>query len=95
MEKYAKRVLFILTVNHIGKISSAIKSRCKVYYFKRLSPKDGAEHLKLLTESCGAPIEWEQDYEYLVEHTNGDLRDAINHLEAISPYRKETHRHIH
>ena len=83
MEKYAKRVLFILTVNHIGKISSAIKSRCKVYYFKRLSPKDGAEHLKLLTESCGAPIEWEQDYEYLVEHTNGDLRDAINHLEAI------------
>ena len=83
MEKYAKRVLFILTANHLGKISSAIQSRCKVYQFQRLSSADGAEHLMRLTESCGAPIEWEPFYGDVVDYVNGDLRAAINYLEAL------------
>jgi DNA polymerase III delta prime subunit len=82
MEKYAHRVLFVLTANYPEKIKPAIQSRCKIYQFTPVTPKEGARHLLRATESCGAPVEWEQAYEDVVEHFNGDLRAAVNFLES-------------
>ena len=83
MEKYASRVLFILTANYGDKIRPAIKSRCTTYTFNRVSSKQGASHLNRLTESCGVPVEWEPYYGDVVDYHNGDLRAAVNTLERI------------
>ena len=83
MEKYASRVLFILTANYGDKIRPAVKSRCTTYTFKRVSSKHGASHLNRLTESCGVPVEWEPYYGDVVDYHNGDLRAAVNTLERI------------
>tara|TARA_R100000353_G_scaffold172458_1_gene137659 strand:+ start:168 stop:1106 length:939 start_codon:yes stop_codon:yes gene_type:complete len=83
MEKYADKVLFILTANYGDKIRPAIKSRCTTYTFKRVSAKQGASHLTRLTESCGVPVEWEPFYGDVVEFHGGDLRAAVNSLERI------------
>ena len=82
MEKYADRVLFVLTANYPDKIRPAIKSRCQMYVFKPVTPKQGAKHLARL-ESCGAPPEWDEYYEMVVELKNGDLRSAVNYLESL------------
>jgi len=82
MEKYADRVLFVLTANYPDKIRPAIKSRCQMYTFKPVSPKQGAKHLARL-ESCGAPSEWSEYYEQVVELKSGDLRSAVNYLESL------------
>lgn len=83
MEQYVDRVLFILTANYPDKIRPAIKSRCRHFIFTRVSPEDGETHLKRLTESCGAPIEWEPYYSEVVSKHNGDLRAAVNWLETL------------
>lgn len=83
MEKYANRVLFVLTANYGDKIRPAIKSRCTTYTFKRVSAKQGATHLTRLTESCGVPVEWEAFYGDVVDYHSGDLRAAVNSLERI------------
>jgi DNA polymerase III delta prime subunit len=83
MEKYANKVLFILTANYGDKIRPAIKSRCTAYTFKRVDAKQGASHLTRLTESCGVPIEWEPYYGDVVDFHGGDLRAAVNSLERI------------
>jgi replication-associated recombination protein RarA len=82
MEKYADRVLFVLTANYPDKIRPAIKSRCQMYVFKPVTPKQGAKHLARL-ESCGAPPEWNNYYEMVVELKGGDLRSAVNYLESL------------
>ena len=83
IEQYASKVLFILTANYPDKIKSAIKSRCRTYVFKRVSPDEGKRHLLRLTESCGAPSEWEAHYDTVVEQHNGDLRASVNWLESL------------
>ena len=83
IEQYANKILFILTTNYPDKIRSAIKSRCRTYAFKRVSASEGKKHLLRLTESCGAPIDWEPYYGEVVEHHNGDLRASVNWLESL------------
>jgi len=82
MEKYADRVLFILTANYGDKIRPAIKSRCREYMFNRVSPVEGSKHLRRLT-AIGAPEAWEEHYDEVVIKFNGDLRAAVNWLESI------------
>lgn len=82
MEKYADRVLFVLTANYPDKIRPAIKSRCQMYTFKPVTPKQGAKHLARL-EQFGIPSEWSEYYERVVELKNGDLRSAVNYLESL------------
>jgi DNA polymerase III delta prime subunit len=83
MEKYASKVLFILTANYADKIRPAIKSRCTVYTFRRVSAEHGASPLTRLTESCGVPTDWEPYYGDVVEYHGGDLRAAVASLERI------------
>jgi len=82
MEKYAGVVLFILTTNHLDKISPAIRSRCQTYVFDPVDSLAGAERLRAL-ESCGAPVEWSEHYVSVMEMFNGDMRSAIQFLETL------------
>ena len=98
MEQYADVCTFILTANYADKIREAIKSRCNIYTFDRVSPADGAKHLRRAYEMKlgvirieGFPDSLQQDdidshtqkgYEKIVLQHNGDLRAAVNFLQA-------------
>ena len=89
MEQYADVCTFILTANYADKIREAIKSRCNIYTFDRVSPADGVKHLKRIEEVFPA---WKtQSYAFassdkklmkIVRRHNGDLRAAVNFLQA-------------
>ena len=89
MEKYADVCTFILTANYADKIREAIKSRCNIYTFDRVSPADGAKHLLRIWSLDGAiPFELETEPnaekmlgKFVLQH-NGDLRAAVNFLQA-------------
>ncbi len=86
MEQYADVCTFILTANYADKIREAIKSRCNIYTFDRVSPADGAKHLGRINTLVGLPDSYQQDtqkgYEKIVLQHNGDLRAAVNFLQA-------------
>ena len=86
MEQYADVCTFILTANYADKIREAIKSRCNIYTFDRVSPADGAKHLERINTLVGLPDSYHQDtqkgYEKIVLRHNGDLRAAVNFLQA-------------
>ena len=94
MEQYADVCTFILTANYADKIREAIKSRCNIYTFDRVSPADGAKHLKRVyfSESkakgferpplVNTPAPHDKLLEKIVLQHNGDLRAAVNFLQA-------------
>ena len=86
MEQYADVCTFILTANYADKIREAIKSRCNLYTFGPVSPADGAKHLVRINTLVGLPDSYQQDtqkgYEKIILQHNGDLRAAVNFLQA-------------
>jgi len=94
MEKYADVCTFILTANYADKIREAIKSRCNLYTFGPVSPADGVKHLQRIPREVAPnlsfsdrhphqPFEWTvEGLEQIVEQHNGDLRAAVNFLQA-------------
>lgn len=96
MEQYADVCTFILTANYADKIREAIKSRCNIYTFDRVSPADGAKHLERIWSLGGSnymkkyvhPMFERQTsnglkmMEKIVLRHNGDLRAAVNFLQA-------------
>ena len=92
MEQYADVCTFILTANYADKIREAIKSRCNIYTFDKVSPADGAKHLKRVyfSESpklfhsllANTPAPHDKALENIVLIHNGDLRAAVNFLQA-------------
>tara|TARA_R110002096_G_scaffold108936_2_gene238438 strand:+ start:2063 stop:2998 length:936 start_codon:yes stop_codon:yes gene_type:complete len=85
MEKYADVCTFILTANYADKIREAIKSRCNIYTFDRVSPADGAKHLQRIWKSDitpGISMQGLKPLQKIVLQHNGDLRAAVNFLQA-------------
>ena len=98
MEQYADVCTFILTANYADKIREAIKSRCNIYTFDRVSPADGVKHLKRVYFSehlkakgveytfrkplVNTPAPHDKALEKIVLLHNGDLRAAVNFLQA-------------
>ena len=77
--------MFILTGNREWKIIDAIKSRCAVFRFKRLSNVDIMRRLWEVCDGEGLKItsEMKEGFLALVASSNGDLRRALNCLETI------------
>lgn len=93
MEKCTKDVRFILTCNKARKLIDAIKSRCAVFYFEKLSD---ADVLKVVLTVLRKEIkdfkltpEVKQGLVELVRYVNGDLRKALNTLETIITSKQE------
>ena len=85
MEQYADVCMFILTANYADKIREAIKSRCNIYTFDRVSPADGAKHLQRIWKSDitpGISMQGLKPLQKIVLQHNGDLRAAVNFLQA-------------
>jgi len=80
-------VTFILTANEEWKIIDPIKSRCVNLRFNRLSMDDMARIIAKILISEGVEFELndqtKQALTILLDYVNGDMRRALNYLEAV------------
>ena len=79
MELYSKTTRFILSCNYVNKIISPIQSRCMHYQFSKLTENDIQKHLLYILTILGLKI----DVSEIVSRSKGDMRMALNELQAI------------
>jgi replication factor C small subunit len=83
IEDTAKYCRFILIANNISKIIEPIQSRCAVFKFTRISEKEVITHLKEIAKKEKIKAD-EDGIKAIFDYTEGDLRHAINLLQAAS-----------
>lgn len=83
MEKYTETCRFILCCNYSGKIIEPIQSRCALFRFTPLKSEEIANHLKKIAKSEKVSIS-EDGLSAILSVANGDLRKAINTLQAAA-----------
>jgi DNA polymerase III delta prime subunit len=80
-------VTFILTANEDWKIIDPLKSRCVNFRFNRLSIDDMARIIAKILLSEGIEFDLNEQTKQalttLLDHVNGDMRRALNYLEAV------------
>lgn len=88
MEKYSDTCRFILACNYSSKIIEPIQSRCAVFRFKRLADEDIAEVLRNIAEEENIDLK-DDGIEAIIYVSEGDMRRAINVLQAASVLEQE------
>jgi len=83
MERYTDTCRFILSCNYSGKIIEPIQSRCAIFRFVPLSEDDIAAYLKIIVRKEHVRTE-ESGLRALIRSSEGDLRKAINTLQAAA-----------
>lgn len=83
MERYTDTCRFILSCNYSGKIIEPIQSRCAIFRFVPLSEDDVAGYLKTVANKEHVKLE-ASGLRALTEASEGDLRKAINTLQAAA-----------
>jgi len=81
MENYTETCRFILSCNYSSKLIDPIQSRCAVFRFKLIDKKDIDEKIDIIAKGESLKID-EKAKSALYEVSNGDLRRAINLLQA-------------
>lgn len=81
MERYTETCRFILCANYSGKIIEPIQSRCAPFRFSYLPRDEHDRYLKEIAEKEGMKLSSE-GLEAIFEVCSGDLRKAINTLQA-------------
>ncbi len=83
MEESSRFTRFILICNYSSSIIEPIQSRCAIFRFQRVDAQQVTAYLKKIakTENIKAP---ETVLDAIYEATGGDLRQAINLLQAAS-----------
>jgi len=83
MERYTETCRFILIANYSGRIIEPIQSRCAPFRFTYLSREDIAGRLKYIAEMENVEL-LESGVNAIVDICEGDLRKAINTLQAAA-----------
>jgi len=83
IEDTAKFCRFILIANNISKIIAPIQSRCAVFKFSTIPEKDVISHLKDLVKKEKIKAD-DGGLAAIYEYSEGDLRHAINLLQATA-----------
>lgn len=89
MELYSASTRFILIANYPSKIIDPIQSRCAFFRFQPLKKEDVVARLKYIAENEGVDYEVEA-LETIYEISEGDMRKAINILQAAAAIGKVT-----
>ncbi len=88
MENYTRTCRFILAANYSSKIIDPIQSRCALFRFAPLSDKEVEERLRYIGKKEELHIE-ESGIKAILEIARGDLRNAINLLQATAATSKK------
>jgi replication factor C small subunit len=83
MERYTETCRFILCCNYSGRIIEPIQSRCALFRFTPLKSQDVADYLNHIAEKEKVQVE-ANGIVALVEIAEGDLRKAVNTLQAAT-----------
>ena len=83
IEDTAKICRFILIANNLSKIIEPIQSRCVVFKFTRISTKEILSQLKAISKKEKIKAD-EKGLNIISDYTDGDLRHAINVLQAAA-----------
>lgn len=83
IEDTSRYCRFILIANNVSKIIEPIQSRCAVFKFTRISEKEVIAHLKEIARKEKIKAD-EDGLRTIFEYTEGDLRHAINLLQATA-----------
>ncbi|MCE4601526.1 MAG: replication factor C small subunit [Desulfurococcales archaeon] len=83
MELYSANTRFILIANYPSKIIDPIQSRCAFFRFQPLKKDDVVNRLRYIAEKEGVDYE-EEALETIYEISEGDMRKAINVLQAAA-----------
>jgi len=85
IEDSATTTRFILICNYISKIIEPIQSRCVIFRFKSISKDDVINHLAKICTSENVKYSIDA-LEIIYDYSNGDLRHAINILQAAASF---------
>ncbi|MEM3519119.1 MAG: replication factor C small subunit [Candidatus Hadarchaeales archaeon] len=88
MEMYSNICRFILDCNFSSRIIEPIQSRCAVFRFKKLGEEDIQKMLKRIAKEEGLTID-PKAYKAIAELSEGDMRRAINILQAAATVKKK------
>lgn len=83
IEDASKYCRFILIANNVSKIIEPLQSRCAVFKFSKISNIDLVEHLHKVSKNENIKND-EYGLKMIADYVNGDLRHAINILQATS-----------
>lgn len=83
IEDASKYCRFILITNNVSKIIEPLQSRCAVFKFSKISNIDLVEHLHKVSKNENIKND-EYGLKMIADYVNGDLRHAINILQATS-----------
>jgi replication factor C small subunit len=89
MERFSDAARFILSCNYSTRLIEPVASRCAVFRFRRLEPKDVERYLQRIVD--GEKLKIDKDAtDAIVEISNGDLRKATNLLQVCATRDKIT-----
>ncbi|MHC1631675.1 MAG: replication factor C small subunit [Methanotrichaceae archaeon] len=83
MERYSSICRFVLSCNYSSKIIEPIQSRCAVYRFRSLSDEAVKQRMNYIAQQEGITLT-EEGLEAIVYVARGDMRKAINALQAAT-----------
>ena len=83
MEQFSNNTRFILSCNYSSQIIDPIQSRCAVFRFSPIPDEAVAEQIRIITEAEGIEVT-DDGIDALVYAANGDMRKAINGLQAAA-----------
>ncbi|MDG6990824.1 MAG: replication factor C small subunit [Nitrososphaerota archaeon] len=84
MEENSEHTRFILVCNYSSGIIEPLQSRCAIFRFQRLDEASVTEHLKAIAKKEKLKPAGDSVFAEIYEATQGDLRQAINLLQAAS-----------
>ncbi len=87
MEESSRICRFILIANYSSSIIEPIQSRCAIFRFSRIKEEDVIKHLRSICKKEGIECT-DEGLKLIYETSGGDLRQAINILQASSTFGK-------
>ncbi|MBI3116416.1 MAG: AAA family ATPase [Thaumarchaeota archaeon] len=84
MEESSQFTRFVLVCNYSSNIIEPIQSRCAIFRFQRIDARNVVECLGRIAKKEGIRVSPEGILQAVYEATSGDLRQAINLLQAAS-----------
>lgn len=88
MEQYSSTCRFVLAANYSNRIIEPIQSRCAVFRFRPLMKKDIIRRIRWIAEQENLEID-DAALEAIYEFSEGDMRKAINTLQAAASVSKK------
>ncbi|HLY29230.1 MAG TPA: DNA polymerase III subunit gamma/tau, partial [Aggregatilineales bacterium] len=82
LEEPPEHAIFILATTELDKVPATIRSRSLTFEFRRVSMREVADRLQMITEFEGIKVEREA-LELIARHGTGSVRDSISLLDQL------------